>query len=89
MTSEKFESEANLIRSVLEPEELLEIQFEEETEKELKLTVVVTPDEYIQAYVRPLSRIGYQLITEDSSIIRLVFVKGETFFFRLTLTQAN
>lgn len=89
MPSEKFEAESRLIRSVLEPEELLEIQLVDESEKEISLNVVVTPDEYIQSYVRPLSRIGYQLQTDKSTIIQLHFYKGETFFFNLTLTQAN
>lgn len=89
MTSEKFESEASLIRTILEKDEILEIQMLEETESSLDIHVVVTPDEYIQAYVRPLSKIGYQFSPADSSIVELYFQKGDTFKYRLTLSQAN
>ena len=89
MTSNKFDEEVKLIKSVLENDEILEINFVSETEKELEISLVVTPDEYIQAYVRPLSRIGYKFYPEDSSIIKLYFQKGETFKYNLFLTQAN
>lgn len=87
--SEKFETEVNLIKSVLEPEEILEIQEVEETDNSLTTLLIVTPDEYIQAYVRPLGKIGYKLYPEDSTFIKLFFQKGETFKYNLYLTQAN
>lgn len=89
MTTDKFDTEVSLIKSVLEPEEILEIQLSEETETSLEILLIVTPDEYIQAYVRPLSRIGYRLFPEDSTMIKLFFQKGDTFKYNLFLTQAN
>lgn len=89
MTTDKLETEANLIRSVLEQDEILEIQSISETETSLDILLIVTPDEYIQAYVRPLSRIGYKFYPEDSTIIKLFFQKGDTFKYNLYLTQAN
>lgn len=89
MTTELFESEVNLIRSILEKDEILEIQLVEETGVSLDIALIVTPDEYIQAYVRPLSKIGYQFYPDESSAIQLVFQKGDTFKYNLNLTQAN
>ena len=89
MTTDKLETESNLIRSVLEQDEILEIQATDETETSLDILLIVTPDEYIQAYVRPLSRIGYKFYPEDSSIIKLFFQKGDTYKYNLYLTQAN
>ncbi|HEX3095840.1 MAG TPA: hypothetical protein VHQ20_01835, partial [Patescibacteria group bacterium] len=60
MNSDKFEAEEKLIRSILEPEEILEVQLTSETEDNMEILVIVTPDEYIQAYVRPLSHVGYK-----------------------------
>ena len=87
--SEKFEHEELLIRTVLEPEEIIEIQLLEETENSLDIVVMVTPDEYIQSYVRPFRKIGYEFYPENSSIIKLQFQKGETFKYNLSLSQAN
>lgn len=87
--NEQFETEYNLIRSVLEQEEILEIQNVGETESTLDIVLIVTPDEYIQSYVRPLRKIGYQLNSENSTIIKLSFDKGDQFKYRLSLTQAN
>ncbi len=87
--SEKFEHEELLIRTVLEPEEIVEIQLLEETENSLDIVVMVTPDEYIQSYVRPFRKIGYEFYPENSSIIKLHFQKGETFKYNLSLSQAN
>ncbi len=87
--SEKFEHEELLIRTVLEPEEIVEIQLLEETENSLDIVVMVTPDEYIQSYVRPFRKIGYEFYPENSSIIKLQFQKGETFKYNLSLSQAN
>ena len=89
MTSNKFETEVNLIKSVLEPEEILEIQLVSEEENSIEISLVLTPDEYIQAYVRPLNKIGYKLYPEDSTFIKLFFQKGDTFKYNLHLTQAN
>lgn len=89
MTSEKLETEETLIRSVLENDEILEVQLIEETETNLDLLLIVTPDEYIQAYVRPLSRIGYSFYPKDSTIIKLFFQKGDSFKYNLYLTQTN
>ncbi|HEX3095521.1 MAG TPA: hypothetical protein VHQ20_00190 [Patescibacteria group bacterium] len=89
MTSEKFEHEDILIRTVLEPEEIVEIELINETENFLEITVLVTPDEYIQSYVRPLRKIGYEFSPEASSIIKLSFQKGDTFKYQLNLSQAN
>jgi hypothetical protein len=89
MESEKFKAEIDLIKSVLEPEEILEIQQTAEDDTSLDMLLIVTPDEYIQAYVRPLGRIGYKFYPEDSSIIKLYFQKGDTFKYNLYLTQAN
>lgn len=89
MESEKFAAEIDLIKSVLEPEEILEIQQTSESENSLDILLIVTPDEYIQAYVRPLGRIGYKFYPEESSIIKLYFQKGDTFKYNLYLTQAN
>lgn len=87
--SNKFSTEVNLIQSVLEPEEILEIELLSESEGVLEISLVLTPDEYIQAYVRPLSKIGYKLYPEDSNFIKLFFQKGDTFKYNLYLTQAN
>ncbi len=87
--SEKFEHEELLIRTVLEPEEIVEIQLLEETESSLNIVVMVTPDEYIQSYVRPFRKIGYEFYPENSSIIKLQFQKGETFKYNLSLSQVN
>ncbi len=87
--TDKFTPEAKLIRSVLEKDEVLEIQPSNETPESMDILLVVTPDEYIQAYVRPLARIGYKFYPEDSTIIKLYFQKGETFKYNLYLTQAN
>ena len=87
--SEKFEHEELLIRTVLEPEEIVEIQLLEETENSLDIVVMVTPDEYIQSYVRPFRKIGYEFYPENSSIIKLQFQKGETFKYNLSLSQVN
>jgi hypothetical protein len=89
MNYSKFEPEAELIRSVLEPDEIIEIELVEETGTELTINLIVTPDEYIQAYVRPLGRINYKFYPADSTIIKLFFQKGETFKYNLYLTQAN
>ncbi len=89
MMNEKFEHEELLIRTVLEPEEIVEIQFVAETGSSLDIVVMVTPDEYIQSYVRPFKKIGYEFYPEDSSIIKLQFQKGETFKYNLNLSQAN
>ena len=87
--SEKFEHEELLMRTVLEPEEIVEIQLLEETENSLDIVVMVTPDEYIQSYVRPFRKIGYEFYPENSSIIKLQFQKGETFKYNLSLSQVN
>lgn len=87
--SEKFEHEELLIRTVLEPEEIVEIQLVSETENSLDIVVMVTPDEYIQSYVRPIRKIGYEFYPENSSIIKLQFQKGESFKYNLSLSQAN
>lgn len=87
--SNKFDEEVRLIKSVLEPEEILEINLVSETETEMEISLIVTPDEYIQAYVRPLSRIGFQFAPDQSTILKLCFHKGETFKFNLYLSQAN
>mgnify|MGYP003405296943 CR=1 FL=1 len=87
--NKKFESESIAIHSVLEPEEIIEIQLIAETENSLELVVLVTPDEYIQSYVRPLMKIGYQFLPEKSSIIKLHFQKGESISYNLYLSQAN
>ena len=89
MENAKFTSETALIRSVLEQDEILEIQQNNETESSLDILLIVTPDEYIQAYVRPLGRIGYKLYPENSTMIKLYFQKGDTFKYNLYLTQAN
>lgn len=89
MITDKFDVEVSLIKSVLEPEEILEINALDETETFLNIQLIVTPDEYIQAYVRPLNRIGYKFYPEDSTSIQLVFQKGDTFKISLQLTQAN
>ena len=88
-SSEQFESEKDLIRSVLEPEEILEINLVAATDKCVDIQLILTPDEYIQAYVRPLNQIGYTFYPEDSSPIQLSFQKGDTFKYNLKLTQAN
>lgn len=75
MIHSKFEAEADLVRSKLEPDEILEVKLVEENETNLNILVIVTPDEYIQLYVRPLSRAGYTLIPERSTIINLFFKK--------------
>jgi hypothetical protein len=89
MQSTKFDEESTLIRSVLEPEEILEINHLEENEKSMTIHLIVTPDEYIRAYVRPLSRIGYTFYENDSTIIKLAFQRGDTFKYNLYLSQAN
>ena len=52
--TQKFETESIAIQSVLEPEELVEVQLINETESLLEILVLVTPDEYIQSYVRQM-----------------------------------
>ena len=89
MTVEQFSVERDLIRSVLEPEEILEINMVESDEKSMEIQLILTPDEYIQAYVRPMNRIGYTFYPEDSTPIQLSFQKGDTFKYNLKLTQAN
>ncbi len=89
MTSEKFATEQKLISKVLEPEEIIEIQLVQEDENHLEILVIVTPDEYIQAYVRPMSRIGYKFYPEDSTPLKLFFQKGDSFKYNLNLIQAN
>ncbi len=89
MKPDLFEEESNLIRKVLEPEEILEIVCLSETDSSLDISLIVTPDEYIQAYVRPLSRIGYTFDPNESSPVKLSFNKGETFKYHLSLAQAN
>jgi hypothetical protein len=85
----KFNDEELAVRSVLEPEEIIEIQLLQETENLVEILVIVTPDEYIQSYVRPLSKINYQFNPQQSSIVKLMFEKGETVKYRLYLSQAN
>lgn len=87
--TQKFETESIAIQSVLESEELVEIQLIQETEALLELLVLVTPDEYIQSYVRPMMKIGYTFIPEKSSIVKLFFQKGESIAYSLYLSQAN
>jgi hypothetical protein len=89
METDKLTSEIALLRSVLENDEILEIQQTGETESSLDILLIVTPDEYIQAYVRPLGRIGYKFYPENSTMIKLFFQKGDTFKYNLNLTQAN
>jgi len=89
METDKFTLETALILTVLEREEILEIQQTDETETSLDILLIVTPDEYIQAYVRPLGRIGYKYYPENSTMIKLFFQKGDTFKYNLSLTQAN
>jgi hypothetical protein len=88
-TDQKFTDEELLIRTVLEPEEIIEIQQINETESLVEILVIVTPDEYIQSYVRPLNKIGYQFDPESSTIIKLYFKKGDTVKYILHLSQAN
>ena len=85
----KFEHEAELIKSVLEPDEIIEIDLIEETGNQVIIEVIVTPDEYIQSYVRPLSKIGYQFNPDNSTIIKLTFQKGDTVKYFVNLSQAN
>lgn len=89
MISSKFEAEYHAINTVLEKDEILEINLVHETETSMEISVVVTPDEYIQAYVRPLAKIGYSFYSDDSTILKLCFQKGDSFQYRLYLTQAN
>ncbi len=89
MRSTKFDEEVKLIKSILENDEILEINLVAENELEMEIALIVTPDEYIQAYVRPLSRIGYKFYPDESNIIQLYFHKGETYKYNLHLTQAN
>lgn len=86
MTNEIFKKERKLIESVLEPEEIVDIA-EADGQNDIDIAVTVTPDEYIQSYVRPMLKIGYELSTEKSSIIRLVFVKKTTTEITLSLEQ--
>lgn len=80
---ELFNTEKNLIESVLEPEEIITIHNSENSE----IIVTVTPDEYIQSYVRPMLKIGYELQTEKSSIKKLVFLKQGSEVIQLSLLQ--
>jgi GrpB-like predicted nucleotidyltransferase (UPF0157 family) len=90
----EFNKEVELIKSVLEPDEIIDIQHIGSTAiKNIKakpildIAVLVSPDEYIQSYVRPLNKIGYTYYPESSSSERLFFRKGEPAQFHLSLTQ--
>lgn len=80
MTEKEFDKEKKLIESVLEPEEIVSIILGQGSSIEVK----VTPDEYIQSYVRPMLKIGFELQTESSNIKKLSFKKDDT---TLTLEQ--
>jgi GrpB-like predicted nucleotidyltransferase (UPF0157 family) len=89
-----FRSEARLIESVFDNDEFIDIQHIGSTaipgmksKPIIDIAVLVTPDEFIQGYVRPLNKIGYELSTQSSSIERLFFRKGEPVAFHLSLTQ--
>lgn len=86
MTSELFKNEKNLIESVLEPEEIISI-LEARGKNDTDIAVTVTPDEYIQSYVRPMLKIGYELSVEKSSAICLVFIKKAETEITLSLEQ--
>ena len=87
--NQKFNEEELLIRAVLEKDEIIEINLVEETENTVEIAVIVTPDEYIQSYVRPLNKIGYQFVPESSTILKLFFQKGDTIKYYIYLNQAN
>ena len=89
-----FEQEKKLIESVLYSEELIDIQHIVSTaittiksKPIVDIAVLVTPDEYTQSYVRPLTQIGYTFYPESSSSERLFFRKGDPVQFHLSLTQ--
>ncbi len=92
--AEMFDVETRLIETVLEPEEIVDIQLIGSTAiKSIKskpivdIAVLVSPDEYIQSYVRPLAKIGYVFDPESSSTERLFFRKGDPVRFHLSITQ--
>lgn len=92
--SEVFAKEVILIESVFDADELLDIQHVGSTsiasikaKPIIDIAVLVTPDEFIQGYVRPLSKIGYEFFPESSSTERLFFRKGTPVQFHLSLTQ--
>lgn len=94
--SEQFGKEAALIRTILEPEEIIDIQHIGSTaingikaKPIIDIAVLVSPDEYIQSYVRPLSKIGYVFYPQSSSVERLFFRKGVPVQFHLSITQSN
>ncbi len=85
MTDKEFEKEKKLIESVLEPEEIMSVTASSENSIDVK----VTPDEYIQSYVRPMLKIGYELQTKLSSTIKLVFHKATNNQIQLFLQQSD
>ncbi len=90
----EFEEEASAIESVFDNDELLGIEHIGSTaitgikaKPIIDIAVMVTPDEFIQGYVRPLNKIGYEFFPESSSVERLFFRKGNPVRFHLSLTQ--
>ncbi len=90
----EFEEEKKLIESVLEEEEILGIEHIGSTaipgikaKSIVDIAVLVMPDEFIQGYVRPLSKIGYEFFPNSSSTERLFFRKGNPVHFHLSVTE--
>ncbi|MDQ3018653.1 MAG: GrpB family protein [bacterium] len=89
-----YQEESNLITSAFDSDEFIDVQHIGSTaitdmasRPIIDIAVLVTPDEFIQGYVRPLSKIGYTLDTSKSSPEQLFFVKGDPVSYHLTITQ--
>jgi len=91
--NKEFEAEAALIRSVLE-DEIVDIQHIGSTainnikaKPIVDIAVLLSREEYLQAYTRDLAKMGYVYYPESSSVERLFYRKGDPVKFHLSLTQ--